>query len=47
MWRDRYPPVVGPVVIHTGESLSTPIDCTGSTRIVRIIMPDEWSVARR
>jgi hypothetical protein len=37
--------VVGPATIHAGESLSDAVDCTGSLRIARVIMPPEWDNA--
>ena len=33
-----------PVVIHEGESLSDPIDCTNG-RIVKLTMPHDWTSA--
>src|SRR6516225_3276908 len=35
--------VIGPVVIHAGEAVSDAIDCSGSIRIARIILPDDWT----
>lgn len=31
--------------IPAGQAVSTPVDCSGSVRIVRIIMPDAWTSA--
>jgi hypothetical protein len=36
---------IGPCTIRAGESLSDAVDCTGSTRIVRVIMPDQFDGA--
>jgi hypothetical protein len=33
------------VTIPAGESLSNAADCSGATRIARIIVPDEWNGA--
>jgi hypothetical protein len=32
-------------IIPAGESLSNGVDCTGSTRTVRILIPPEWTLA--
>jgi hypothetical protein len=36
---------IGPCTIRGGESLSDAVDCSGSTRIARIITPDQWDNA--
>jgi hypothetical protein len=35
--------VVSGAIIAAGESLSNAVDCTGCTRLVRIIAPDDWT----
>jgi hypothetical protein len=35
--------VVSGAVISAGQSLSNAVDCTGSTQLVSIILPDDWT----
>jgi hypothetical protein len=35
--------VIGPCTIRAGESVSDPIDCSGSIRVIRVITPPNWS----
>jgi hypothetical protein len=31
--------------LHAGQTLSDPVDCSGSDRVLRLIMPDGWTGA--